>query len=86
MYSMRMARVNVYLPDDLAAAAREAGLNVSGLTQAAVRAALASALTDAWLERVARLRPIEVDRAVITAAVAAAKDEMEFGHARGLDR
>ncbi len=46
---MCMARVNVYLPDDLAAAAREAGLNVSALTQAALAQALAQAATDAWL-------------------------------------
>ena len=34
---MRMARVNVYLPDDLAAKARAADLNVSRLTQAAIQ-------------------------------------------------
>jgi post-segregation antitoxin (ccd killing protein) len=38
---MRMARVNVYLPDDLLASAKEADLPVSELTQAAVREALA---------------------------------------------
>lgn len=38
---MRMARVNVYLPDDLLADAKEAGLPVSELTQAAVRDELA---------------------------------------------
>ena len=37
---MRMARVNVYLPDELASGARDAGLNVSALTQEAVRQAL----------------------------------------------
>lgn len=47
---MRMARINVYLPDDLATAAREQGLNVSRLTQDAVRDALAASETDAWLE------------------------------------
>lgn len=36
---MRMARVNVYLPDGLAAASRAAGLNVSRITQDALRAA-----------------------------------------------
>ena len=44
-----MARLNVYVPDDLAARAREAGLNVSALTQEAITTALAGAATDTWL-------------------------------------
>lgn len=47
---MCMARVNVYLPDDLARAAREAGFNVSSMTQQAVSDALARRSTDAWLD------------------------------------
>jgi post-segregation antitoxin (ccd killing protein) len=45
-----MARVNVYLPDDLARAAREVGLNVSAMTQQAISDALARRATDAWLD------------------------------------
>jgi hypothetical protein len=37
---MRMPRVNVYLPEELAAEAKAAGLQVSELTQAAIRAEL----------------------------------------------
>lgn len=44
-----VARLNVYLPDDLAAAARQSGLNLSAVTQEAVRATLAAGSTDAWL-------------------------------------
>jgi post-segregation antitoxin (ccd killing protein) len=44
-----MPRVNVYLPDDLAAAARAAGLNVSSLAQEAIKRELAGRTTDAWL-------------------------------------
>ena len=51
---MCMARLNVYVPDDLAARGRAAGLNVSALTQRAIEAALAAQQTDAWL---ATLRP-----------------------------
>ena len=47
---MRMARINVYLPDELAEQARDAVLNVSALTQAAIRAALLEVSTDGWLE------------------------------------
>jgi post-segregation antitoxin (ccd killing protein) len=52
---MRIARVNVYLPDELAEEAKAAGLNVSGLTQEAVRGALRAGQTDGWLANVARL-------------------------------
>lgn len=49
VYHVCMARLNVYVPDDLAQAAREAGLNISGLTQSALRNALARHATNAWL-------------------------------------
>jgi post-segregation antitoxin (ccd killing protein) len=49
-----VARLNVYLPDELAAEAREAGLNLSAVTQEAVRRSLGARSTDAWL---ATLRP-----------------------------
>lgn len=51
---MCMARLNVYVPDELAARGRAAGLNVSALTQQAMAAALAGRQTDAWI---ATLRP-----------------------------
>lgn len=45
-----MARVNVYLPDELAQAARDAGLNMSAMTRQAISDALARRATDAWLD------------------------------------
>ena len=72
-----MARVNVYLPDELAAQAKAAGLNVSGVTQEALQAALAVRRVDDWLDRVALLRPLDINAQSITEAVAAAKDELE---------
>ena len=45
-----MARLNVYVPDELAERARARGLNVSALTQAAISAELENSATDAWLE------------------------------------
>ncbi len=74
---MRMARVNVYLPDDLAAEARAAGLNVSNLTQEALRSALAAIRVDGWLDDVGSMRPPGIDHDAVAAAVAAAKDELE---------
>ena len=76
---MRMARVNVYLPDQLAAQARSAGLNVSSLTQEALRSALAARRTDDWLDDIAALRPAGVTHKAAAAAVAAAKDELGAG-------
>jgi post-segregation antitoxin (ccd killing protein) len=44
-----MPRVSVYLPNDLAAAARAAGLDLSTLIQEAIRQHMAAKKTDAWL-------------------------------------
>ncbi len=71
-----MARVNVYLPDDLAAEAREAGLNVSAITQDALRDALAGRRTSAWLEKVRKLRPAGVSHEEAMDALHAARDEL----------
>lgn len=74
---MRMARVNVYLPDELANQARDAGLNVSNLTQEAVRSALTANKTGEWLEEVAALSPTGVGHGDVLAAVKEAKEELE---------
>lgn len=47
-----VTRLNVYLPDELAAEAKEAGLNLSAVTQEAVRRSLAQRSTDSWLAAV----------------------------------
>lgn len=74
---MRMARVNVYLPDDLAAEARAAGLNVSNLTQQALRSALAASRVDKWLDGVTAVTPLGIGHDAVTKAMDAAKDELE---------
>ena len=50
MYDVRMARLNVWVPDDVATRARELGLNVSAVTQAALRLELERRATDHWLD------------------------------------
>jgi post-segregation antitoxin (ccd killing protein) len=66
---MRMARVNITIPDDLHAAAKQAGLNVSRLAQQAVASELDRrariAELDAYLAELdAALGPVdEADRA-----------------------
>lgn len=76
---MRMARVNVYLPDDLAADARGAGLNVSALTQDAVRQELAARRTDVWLEQVLEMKGPQVDVSMILSSVHEALEDLERG-------
>lgn len=45
-----MARMNIYLPDELASAAKEADLNVSALAQEAIRRALQQSALAAWFD------------------------------------
>jgi len=55
VYPVCMARVNIYLPDNLAKRAREAGLNVSGIAQEALERELRVRATNEWLDEVTRL-------------------------------
>ncbi len=73
---MRMARMNVYLPDSLAEAARAAGLNVSKLTQEAVKRAISARETDQWLSGVAELGSTRVGHEDVLKAVAEARSEL----------
>lgn len=76
-----MARVNVYLPDDLAAEAKQAGLNLSAVTQEAIRRSLASRSTDSWLERLRWGAASErVPHARAIEALDAARDEPPTRH------
>ena len=72
-----MARVNVYLPDDLAARVREADLNVSALAQEALNTELDRSRTDAWLDSFAALKPVDVPHEVVIEAIDAGR--AEFG-------
>jgi post-segregation antitoxin (ccd killing protein) len=75
VYGVCMARINVYVPDELAARSREAGLNVSALTQQAIAAALAVEQTDAWLATLAPRRATEVAVDDVLAALDEARDD-----------
>jgi len=74
---MRMARVNVYLPDDLARASQEAGLNVSSLTQVALRQALAARATNRWLELVVAAPATGVTHEQVMQALDEAREDLE---------
>jgi post-segregation antitoxin (ccd killing protein) len=78
---MRMARVNVYLPDDLADAARAADLNISSLTQDAIRRELQQSGIAEWVQAILGLRKLGLTHTAVQEAVDLARDE--FGAARG---
>jgi len=69
-----MARLNVYVPDDLAERARRAGLNVSALAQAAIVAELDQLDTTAWLDALPRRAHRTSHGAALTALDAARSD------------
>jgi post-segregation antitoxin (ccd killing protein) len=76
-----VTRLNVYLPDELAAEAKKAGLKLSAVTQEAVRRTLAERSTDSWLATVATTpatQPVAHDRALD--ALDAARDEAPTRH------
>jgi post-segregation antitoxin (ccd killing protein) len=79
VYNMRMSRVNVYLPDDLAEEAKKAGLNISSLTQEAIRSSLAALTLERWQQQVSKLPSPGVSHAKVIDAVKSAKDELESG-------
>jgi post-segregation antitoxin (ccd killing protein) len=79
-----MGRMNIYLPDDLAEEARLAGLNVSRLTQDAIRQALRGERTTQWLRALEARHAsgelgVAVDAAAIEEALRGAKDDLEGG-------
>lgn len=59
VYGVCMSRVNIYLPDDLASRAREAGLNVSALAREAIERELRVQALRSWLDEV-RANPVRV--------------------------
>ncbi|MGB3186613.1 MAG: type II toxin-antitoxin system CcdA family antitoxin [Ornithinimicrobium sp.] len=76
-----MTRLNVYLPTELAAEAKKAGLNLSAVTQEAVRRTLAERSTDAWLATVTNTPSTErVTHNRALAALDAARDEAPTRH------
>ena len=78
VYYVRMARVNVYLPEELAEEARAADVNVSNVTQEALRRELSKRHTSEWLDRVKRLPRTSVTHEDVMAAVDEARSELEM--------
>jgi len=76
-----MARLNVYLPDELAAAARRSGMNVSAVAQEAIRRALDASATDAWLATLGIPPGRTVGHRQALAALDEVRDEAATHHA-----
>ena len=75
-----MARLNVYVPDGWAEEAKSAGLNVSALTQDAIRATLAAGSTDAWLAALPNSPARTATHDAVLDALDAARAEMPTRH------
>jgi post-segregation antitoxin (ccd killing protein) len=75
-----MARVNVHVPDELMEAARRAGLNVSALTQEAIRSEVAAGSTDAWLASLAPALSPSTRHESVLAALDAGRAEAPTRH------
>jgi post-segregation antitoxin (ccd killing protein) len=71
-----MARVNVYLPDELAQDARAAGLNISRVTQEALSNRLAQDETDRWLDRLEDAPRAAIPHEQVIAAIDEARAEL----------
>ena len=74
---MRMARVNVHLPDELASRVKKADLIVSAIAQKALEAELAGQATNVWLAEIRRLPPSGVGHDEVIAALDAAREEYD---------
>lgn len=76
VYTMRMARVNVYIPDDLAQRARSAGLNISKVTREALSHNLAQNDSDRWLDRLEGLSRTDISHRRVIEAIDGARAEL----------
>ncbi len=70
----------MYLPDELAAKVREAGLNLSAVTQDAARRSLATRSTDAWLATLGGLLSEGITHDQVLDALDAVRDEAATRH------
>ena len=75
-----MTRLNVYLPDDLAAQVRDADINVSAVTQQALRQALAARSADTWLSSLPAAPAARIGHDAAIEALDAARDEAPTRH------
>ncbi|MDA9912886.1 type II toxin-antitoxin system CcdA family antitoxin [Candidatus Nanopelagicales bacterium] len=75
MYTVCMARVNVYLPDQLAEQARLADVNVSAITQEALARKLGVLGFRSWLDRLAELEPVLVPTESVQKALDQGREE-----------
>jgi post-segregation antitoxin (ccd killing protein) len=73
---MRMARVNIYLPDELAQRARSAGLNISKVAREALSYNLVQSDSDRWLDRLEGLSRTDISHRRVIEAIDGARAEL----------
>lgn len=72
---MNMSRLCIYLPDELAEEAKKAGLNISSITQEAIRSALSAQQLTSWQQQVSKLDTPGISHQAVIEAVESAKAE-----------
>jgi post-segregation antitoxin (ccd killing protein) len=77
---MRMARVNVYLPDELAQQAKELKLNISALTQDAIKSQMGAMATNNWLESLRRPKSRTISHESVMEVLREVRDEAPTYH------
>lgn len=70
-----MARVNIYLPDELAERARASDVNVSAIAQDALRRELEAMTLESWLDGLHELGAVCVTHDAALSALDEARDE-----------
>jgi post-segregation antitoxin (ccd killing protein) len=73
---MRMARVNVYIPDELLREAREAKLNISSLTQEAITTKLKKHTTREWLDSLKDLPRLNISHEEVMKALDEGREDL----------
>jgi post-segregation antitoxin (ccd killing protein) len=79
VYSVCMPRINVYLSDEMAAAVRPLGLNLSQVLQAALKEQLQSGRLDAWLGQLEEPHELFGSRSAIRNALEVIEGEQHRG-------
>lgn len=75
VYTVCMARLNVYVPDDMAKEAKAAKINVSAITQHGLARALATRNFTQWVDSLDQLDPVHLAKSDVEAALDDARSE-----------
>jgi post-segregation antitoxin (ccd killing protein) len=80
VYSVWIPRINIYLPDELAGAAKKWGFNLSALAQEAIRGQLGIYTAGSWLGTLRFSSTRQVSHDVVMAALDAVREAAPEPH------